>query len=775
VPVLCTDLISDDVGEVDSASIDPNAVAYLQYTSGSTGTPKGVLITHGALAWNINQITHAVGTEVGWVVVSWLPMYHDMGLVGSILSPAYLGGRSVLMAPTTFLKTPYAWLKALTDERGTFSACPNFGFDLCARLISEEQKRALDLSSLRLIVNAAEPVRADTIDRFLAAFRECGFEPGMMFPCFGLAEATLFVTGGPFGGAPRQVRVDVETAELIQEDRDGLRTRSVVGCGVPAACSEVVVVDPEARTRQPEGRVGEIWVRSPALGAGYWGKQMLSQQIFGNRLASGEGPYLKTGDLGFVRGAELFITGRSKDLMIFRGRKVYPQDVEVAVERVLPFIQANSCAAFSFEETGQERLGLVIEADRALARTARVTIERNGEAEATELVVTVGKIRQAVADVVEVPVHAVIFVRPGSFPRTSSGKVQRRGCRDGTLDVVHAWRESLDVRETIHAAVVRWLRAEGSPCIRAIDYNASLAAQGLDSISAAAVATELEQATGIRLSPEQIYESATINRLAGLLAGRSVPAGQQPVRAAGVEQPVLVSHTRGGSTVEFASPCDRNLLECIPALETSTPFTEPAQVTVRSVVTSEEREMVYRFRYTVYAEENHRSMAHADRKHRLIMDSLDTTGQIIAAFDASGKVVGTLRVNLMRKSDIGSFRQRYQLAQLSSAEAASASVSSRYVIAREHRGGALAVRIVRHACKVLLAEGITRDYAACRSDGLPFFAALGYKARYQWTEPDGVEFVAICLDVTDLEHLRAVRSPLLSVIEEQIGSHQRCE
>jgi acyl-CoA synthetase (AMP-forming)/AMP-acid ligase II len=216
MPVLSTDLQSEVEEEIGLPTIEPETIAYLQYTSGSTGTPKGVVITHRALAWNINQIAHAVGVSSGWVVVSWLPMYHDMGLVGCVLCPAYLGGRAVLMAPAAFLRNPYTWLKTFTEERGTFSACPNFGFDLCAGSITEEEKRTLDLKSLRLIVNAAEPVRADTIDAFLAAFGGCGFEPRMMFPCFGLAEATLFVSGGPAGMAPRRLCVEAAALESDQ-------------------------------------------------------------------------------------------------------------------------------------------------------------------------------------------------------------------------------------------------------------------------------------------------------------------------------------------------------------------------------------------------------------------------------------------------------------------------------------------------------------------------------------------------------------------------------
>lgn len=283
------------------------------------------------------------------------------------------------------------------------------------------------------------------------------------------------------------------------------------------------------------------------------------------------------------------------------------------------------------------------------------------------------------------------------------------------------------------------------PGIETIDDNAPLTAQGLDSISTAAVAIEVEKATGVRLSPELFYEYGTINRLAAYLTGQPVAVQGQAHQASTVER--LTQESDVDPTQTFA------------------PLLAPVKIAIRSAVTTEERVMVYRFRYAIYIEEKRRHIENTDHVRRLITDSLDATGRIIVAFDPSGNVVGSLRVNLLRESGGGSFRERYQLGQLNSAEAASASISTRFVIAREHRGSDLTVRILRHACKILLTEGITRDYAACRSDGLPFFTGLGYKVRYQWIDPDGVEFVAIYLDVTDLEHLRTINSPLLPVIE----------
>ncbi|HET6880275.1 MAG TPA: aminotransferase class I/II-fold pyridoxal phosphate-dependent enzyme [Pirellulales bacterium] len=456
------------------------SVAYLQYTSGSTSAPNGVMITHQALIANIEQSATALDSWNNEVVmVSWLPMFHDMGLVGCLLAPLYLGGTAVLMSPETFLRKPVRWLEAITSERATLSSCPNFGFDLCVSSVSDEERQRLDLSSLRAVVNGAEPVRAETIDRFVEKFRACGFSPEKMFPSFGLAEATLFVSGGPYGRAPKRVPVDRRASGPVsrpireawgsaveerpsetparegkaggtptpQNGAGGTPTpqgaeRWVVSCGVPAVGARVVAVDRETKTVCAEGKTGEIWVRSPSNGAGYWGKPELSEQTFRNFLANGEGPFLNTGDLGFLLEGEVYVTGRSKDLIIIRGRNIYPQDVERVVERALPLAGPNACAAIAINDFEGEQLGIVVEANLDLLRIARSA--EIDLAAAAELKQHVGHVRQAVADEFQTAVQAVAVVRPGGFPRTSSGKVQRHRCRElltkGNEAVVYRWQ-----------------------------------------------------------------------------------------------------------------------------------------------------------------------------------------------------------------------------------------------------------------------------------------------------------------------------------------------
>jgi acyl-CoA synthetase (AMP-forming)/AMP-acid ligase II len=433
-------LATDDVETDDngpSLSVSADAVAFLQYTSGSTGSPRGVVVSHANLMANEAAIQAAFRHTPDDVVVGWLPAFHDMGLIGNVLQPLYVGFPAILLSPTSFLTQPVRWLRAITEYRATTSGAPDFAYDHCVRAVTEEQKRGLDLRSWTIAYNGAEPVRAETLDRFVAAFAPCGFRPEAFFPCYGLAEATLFVSGGPPGKLSRH-RVEpaaLEAGQVVAVNPP--HGRCLVASGRPGEWTKVVVVDPATREPVPDGEVGHLWVLSPSVAAGYWNRPDETARVFGNRLASGEGPFLDTGDLGFLDGGEVYVTGRSKDLIIIAGRNIYPQDVEAAVERVLPFLKANSCAAFSVEAEGKDQLAVVVEADRTLVRSAQPT---------GELPAAVVRVRQSVLRECEVRVSRVAFVRPGTFPRTSSGKVQRRACRDGlrdgTLEVIHSWQET---------------------------------------------------------------------------------------------------------------------------------------------------------------------------------------------------------------------------------------------------------------------------------------------------------------------------------------------
>jgi acyl-CoA synthetase (AMP-forming)/AMP-acid ligase II/alkylation response protein AidB-like acyl-CoA dehydrogenase/acyl carrier protein len=441
-PILCSDTLT---GDADLPELHGAMTAFLQYTSGSTAQSKGVEVTHANLASNVESIRRAFGFGPRSVMVSWLPPFHDMGLVGSVIAPMALGFHSVLMAPAAFLKQPVRWLEAITRYRGTCAGAPDFAWDYCARRVGADEKALLDLSSLEVAYNGAEPVRASTLREFAAAFACCGLAPGALFPCYGMAEATLLVSGGPRGRGPRTLTLSKARLEgnQIRETPAGLDdAREVVSCGPPAHGVSLMTVDPDTCLPAAPHRIGEIWVAGPGVARRYWRRPEQSAQVLDARLADGAGPWLRTGDLGFLRDGELYVTGRLKDLVIVNGRNIYPQDVEQLVERTIDFIEPNMCAAFGLVVDGQERLAVVAEANRALVRTARQGQDDGVSLAQVEALAQ--RIRTAVAQQFGVAVALVAFVRPGAFPRTTSGKVQRARCKalaeSGELDLVYAAR-----------------------------------------------------------------------------------------------------------------------------------------------------------------------------------------------------------------------------------------------------------------------------------------------------------------------------------------------
>jgi acyl-CoA synthetase (AMP-forming)/AMP-acid ligase II len=390
-------------------------LAFLQYTSGSTGTPKGVMVSHDNLVANMAMIERALGPEPGQHWVSWLPLFHDMGLVGSTLNSIYSGATTVLLTPQAFVRRPGLWLEAISRYRAVGTGGPNFGYELCARIYERRDAGGLDLSSWRVAYNGAEPIRLGTLRRFERVFAKVGFRATAHFPCYGMAEATLFIAGGPRG---RALHVDsVLASELAfgratpDTGRDESLRRSVISCGRVCADLSVRVVDAETRRPCPERHVGEIWVAGPSVCRGYWRLEAESRETFEARTFDGEGPYLRTGDLGYLSDGELFVTGRSKDLIILNGRNFYPQDIEQAAIEGLPVLQGRPGAAFSVEGEAGERLVLVQE------------LPRQSEAAREDLQ---GDIKLSVRESVGAVVHEVVFIQPASLPRTTSGKVRRR-------------------------------------------------------------------------------------------------------------------------------------------------------------------------------------------------------------------------------------------------------------------------------------------------------------------------------------------------------------
>jgi acyl-CoA synthetase (AMP-forming)/AMP-acid ligase II len=416
-------IATDTVGAraFEARDIAASDVAFLQYTSGSTGAPKGVKVTHGNLLDNSEAIRRVGKAGPHTVAVNWLPCYHDMGLIGAILQPLFTGFPSVLMPPMAFLRRPARWLQAITHFRGTDSAFPNFALDLCVRKVSDAELSGLDLASWNTAWNGAEPVRNASLERFARRFGPRGFRRGALLPVYGLAESTLIVAGERSDDTisvlaiQREALGRHETRAALVGDHDAV---SVVGCGRPIAGAEIAIVEPERRVRVGPGEVGEIWVRGPSIAAGYWGREEESAAAFDACLADGgEGPFLRTGDLGFIDDGQLFITGRSKDLIVVRGANYYPQDIELAVEGSHPGVRAGSVAAVTLDSDEGEQLGLIVE-----VRDGMTGIEREE---------VVDHVREAVARAVSLSPRTVALVRTGVIPKTSSGKIQRYACRDG--------------------------------------------------------------------------------------------------------------------------------------------------------------------------------------------------------------------------------------------------------------------------------------------------------------------------------------------------------
>lgn len=530
-------------------AINSDTLAFLQYTSGSTGIPKGVMVTHGNLLHNSALVARYCQHPADAHIVTWLPLYHDLGLIGGILQPLYAGIESTILTPAAFLQRPFRWLQAVSQTRATLSGGPNFAYDLCVRKISEEQKATLDLSNWQTVANGAEPVRAETMERFSQAFASCGFQRNNFYPCYGLAEATLVVSAGKKGVYPTigtfQGRA-LEQNRIVEATPDEKDARTIVSIGHPY--QEVVIADPDTLTRNVEQQVGEIWVTSPSVTQGYWKRPEDTASTFGVHLASGEGPFLRTGDLGFIKDGELFITGRLKDLIIIRGSNHYPQDIEQTVEKSHAALRANCSAAFSVDIAGEEQLVIVSEVERQYLNT--------------DLAPVVANIRQAIAEQHELQTSVIQLIKTGSLPKTSSGKVQHRGTReaflDGQLDVVYEWKLD-DHQETVaqpHAAeaeaatpvtrppekkareIQSWLISHISQAlkipVRDIDVQEPFAHYGMDSAQAISLSADLEDWLEREFSPTLVYDYPSIELLARYLAGES--ASPDPASSNEVQQ-----------------------------------------------------------------------------------------------------------------------------------------------------------------------------------------------------------------------------------------------
>lgn len=397
--LLAADEVPDTEGEAWlPTSCEPGEVAYIQYTSGSTSSPKGVVISNRNVMSNLTMIQSAFATGEDTVVVSWLPHFHDMGLVGVVQHGVYAGMSVVLMAPLDFIRRPVQWLRAISNYRASLSVAPNFAYDLCVERVKDEAVAQLDLSSWNLAFNGSEPVKLDTLRRFAEKFGKAGFRSESFYPCYGLAEATLFVSSRARSKSTRQGR------------------RQVVSCGQSWGAERVMIVEPKSRRRCLEGTEGEIWIAGPHVANGYWRRPDETREIFDAHLSdTGEGPFLRTGDLGYVLQGELYITGRLKELIILHGKNHYPQDIEATIATSHPLLRRNCGAAFSVDVTGREELVVFQEVKR------QTPLEKAFEIKCA--------IRRALAENRAIKPYSITLFKPNTIPKTSSGKIMRSACR----------------------------------------------------------------------------------------------------------------------------------------------------------------------------------------------------------------------------------------------------------------------------------------------------------------------------------------------------------
>ena len=405
---------SQDWREFESRAED---IAFLQYTSGSTATPKGVMVSHHNLMVNARAFEEGMSISADDIFVSWLPLYHDMGLIGGLLQPLHRGVPVILMTPKFFIERPIRWLEAMSRYRATVSGAPNFAFQLCADRVRNSQLQALGLSNWRVAFCGAEPVRRDTMRAFIERFEPAGFHAGTIYPCYGLAEATLFVAGGVRGEG---MRTHEFSPELLAQGKAVLAEEGmpVVACGFPASSHAVRIVNPETRIALPDDHVGEIWTSGDSLAQGYWQRSNETVKTFVHHDGS---RWLRTGDLGFVHARQLYIMGRLKDLIIIRGQNIYPQDIELMIEEDIEAVRKGRVAVFSVECEEGEGIGVAAEISRSMQK-----------------LISAEALVQVLAEAVSASCHeslsVVVLLNPGALPKTSSGKLQRAACRQGWID-----------------------------------------------------------------------------------------------------------------------------------------------------------------------------------------------------------------------------------------------------------------------------------------------------------------------------------------------------
>ena len=501
---------------------DPGQLALLQYTSGSTRSPRGVMVRHRDLAANLNALRRVFGTTGDSVGVSWLPVFHDMGLIAGVLLPVWQGYSTHLMAPTTFIREPLSWLRAISGYRVTHGGAPNFAYDACTDAAQDAEVGDLDLSSWRVAWNGAEPIRADTMHRFRNQFAPQGFRPESFAPGYGLAEATLVVSGNDGSRLAVELTVDgsaLHSGEVIVCGPADVGTKSLVGSGRTPVGIEERIVEPHTAGEVAPRTVGEIWIRSESIAKGYWDKPAETAETFDAYLNTGEGPFLRTGDLGFTHDRELFVVGRIKDTILIRGVNYYPHDIEYSVAESHPALAPAGGAVIGVEGSGQVDLVAIAEIRREL---------RDGFTD-RDAAVVVDAIRRTVARDHQLALRRVVLLAPGGLPKTSSGKVQRGRSRDElaaqTLPVVHDWvmprhrsvavelgAESLAQPGVLERHLLAWLQRELS--IADLTWHTPLTELGIDSLRGVELVAVLSEAFDHTFPATSMLDHPTVASLA---------------------------------------------------------------------------------------------------------------------------------------------------------------------------------------------------------------------------------------------------------------------
>lgn len=531
LPLVATDRLapvpSRDGGRADPAT---QPIALLQYTSGSTGDPKGVVITHNNLVENAAAIETMMGFERSSVLVSWLPNFHDMGLITSVVLPLYTGFTAHFMPPAAFVRRPMAWLQRISEAKASHAGCPNFGYDLCVEKVTAGEVATLDLSHWRVALNGAEPVQARTLQAFAARFRPSGFDIGAFRPCFGMAESTLYVTGGGPIPQPTLLPVDADAlkADRLEEPVSADRTKVLVGCGAPPDRVTIRIADPATLRDLGQGAIGEVWLAGPSVGDGYWGKPEVSTTTFQARLADAPDgqTYLRTGDLGFLKDRQLFVTGRIKETLILRGQTMYPLDFEVVAADADPALAPGQAAAFALVHDGVDQLAVAVEVRRETMR--RIDPDA-----------VCARVRGAIVTEFDIDPVAILLLPPLTLPKTSSGKTQRGVCRTlyecGELKLLGSWVRDPGASDDptdrpaapgdrsaaeIAAWITDWVAATKRVTKDRIGLDTPFVELGLDSVTAVTLAQALTRYLG--WSPPQpetlAWTCPTIGSLASFLA-----------------------------------------------------------------------------------------------------------------------------------------------------------------------------------------------------------------------------------------------------------------